>query len=228
MGIELPGGRSCGTAGAVCTASGKVLSNSASATVAGPPAEVSIAADAASVAEGSPAAYTLTRTGDAAQALTVALAVTETGAVALGALPTGAVIAAGASTAALTVATDDDSVIEADGTVRVALAAGDGYEVSASAGVAEVSVTDDDTAAWSVAASADTLQEGGSATLTVSLTNGTTFADEQSVALTVSGTATADDYVLSPASLTLAAARRPLRRRSPLWTTRTRRTRRRW
>ena len=36
--VRLAGGRACGTAGAICTAGGKMLSNSPSATVAGPPA----------------------------------------------------------------------------------------------------------------------------------------------------------------------------------------------
>ena len=141
--------------------------------------EISIASDGSPVTEGTAAAFTLTRTGDATDALTVAVSVSESGAMASGDAPTEATFAAGASTAALAVATTDDAVVEASSTVTVALTPGSGYAVAADAGSAAVVVKDDDTATFKVTLSASSVAEGASATLTVSLANGVTFAKAQ-------------------------------------------------
>ncbi len=117
---------------------------------------VSIAAGASSVTEGTAASFTLTRTGDTAAALTVALSVTEEGAVLSGTPATEAEFAAGAASAELSVATEDDSTAEADGRVTITLSAGSGYGVDADAGTASVDVYDNDQATAAEAA-ADTL-----------------------------------------------------------------------
>ena len=78
---------------------------------------------------------------------------------------------------------------------------------SASIGSTTVTITDDDAApTLSVAVSADMIAEAaGSSTLTVS-TGGTTFASDQTITLTLAGTATkGDDYIISAESLTLTA-----------------------
>ena len=56
-----------------------------------------------------------------------------------------------------------------------------------------------------MSASPEEIDEGGSATLTVSIAKGVTFAEDQSIALSVSGSASAADYVLAPETLALAA-----------------------
>ena len=66
-------------------------------------------------------------------------------------------------------------------------------------------MADNDAASFEVSASPDEIDEGGSATLTVSIANGVTFAANQSIALSVSGSASAADYGLAPETLTLAA-----------------------
>ena len=59
--------------------------------------------------------------------------------------------------------------------------------------------------AFTVTAAPGTIAEGGSATLAVAITNGVTFVEDQTVTLTASGTASAADYTLDPALLTLRA-----------------------
>ena len=209
----LPGKRPCGTTGAICAADGRMLSNSPVARIPGPLPTVSIGSDGSLVSEGTAAAFTLTRTGDAAGELTVTVTVAETGAMVAGNAAAAVTFAAGAPAAALSVATDNDAVAEAPSTVTAAVAAGTGYAVSADAGSAEVVVEDDDAATFAVGLSPATLAEGASSTLTVSITNGVTFAEAQMIEVAASGTAASSDYALSadgdvltaPYALTLTA-----------------------
>ena len=113
---------------------------------------VSIAAGTNPVTEGTAVSFTLTRTGDTAAALTVALSVSEEGAVLSGTPATEAGFAAGAATAELSVATEDDGMAEADGRVTVTVSAGSGYGVDADAGTASVDVYDNDQATAAEAA----------------------------------------------------------------------------
>ena len=107
-------------------------------------AQVTIAADASPVFEGSAANFTLTRS-DSAGALTVSVSVTETGAMIDGTAPTSVTFADGMATAALSVATDDDETDEDDSYVTATVAAGSGYEPGAGHGnSAVVRVSDND------------------------------------------------------------------------------------
>ena len=106
--------------------------------------KVSIAATRAHTPEGTDAAFTLTRVGDIAAALTVTVSVEETGTVLGTPLPASATFAAGASTTTLAVPTDDDATREIDGTVTVRVASGTGYRLAASGTSASVTVLDDD------------------------------------------------------------------------------------
>ena len=203
----LQGNQACGAARAVCAADGRMLSNSPVARIPGPLTVpvVSIVADATPVSEGTAAAFTLMRTGDATEALTVAVTVAESGAMASGVLPTEATFGSQASSSSLSVATTDDAVVEESSTVTATVSAGTGYAVAAERGAAEVLVVDDDTATFAVAASPSAIREGDAATVTVSIANGVTFAADQTVTPTASGTAAAEDYTLSETSLTLSA-----------------------
>ena len=116
-----------------------------------PPPEVSIAAKAASVAEGGTAAFTLTADRAPAADLSVSLSVAETGGgdrvAAADEGPATAVIAKGKTEAVFSVATVDDDADEPDGSVTVTLKDGDGYTVAPSQGAATVTVSDNDAAA---------------------------------------------------------------------------------
>ena len=83
---------------------------------------VTIAAGTSPVSEGTAAVFTLTRTGNMTNGLTVGVAVAETGAVLAGAAPTSVTFDAGAATAALSVATEDDEVDEDAGMVTATVA----------------------------------------------------------------------------------------------------------
>ena len=198
----------CGEAGAVCTADGRRLADGPTATVAGPAPqlpEIAVAADAPAVTEGAPATFTLTRTGAAAETLAVALSVAESASMLAAAGPAQVEFAAGSATATLTLATDDDRVVEDPSTVTVTLSTGTGYAMSADAGSAQVSVADNDAAVFAVTLSPAEVVEGASATLTVSLGDGVTFAAAQEIGLALSGTASAADYTLSAGGVELSA-----------------------
>ena len=122
-------------------------SDSLSASTLDPPV-VSITAKSGgeSVTEGtdSAAVFTVSRSLYTNETLTVALAVSESGAFIDGAVPTSLTFAAGAATAELSVAIADDEVDEGDGSITAALSEGAGYAVSDTAGSASVAVADDD------------------------------------------------------------------------------------
>ena len=117
--------------------------------------EVSIAADAAYVAEGADAAFTLRRTGDAEAALTVPVAVAEDGAALETPVPESVTFEAGSSQASLRVPTEDDGTEESDSTVTATLAAGDAWLVAAGGASASLTVLDNDTAPVTSTTSAD-------------------------------------------------------------------------
>ncbi len=158
--VSLPAQTDCEAAGAVCTPEGAALASPVSATVPGPASltpEVSIAsaddsqtrsvtADSSLVTEGTAAEFTLTRTGSLADALTVNVSVTETGAMLSGTVPETVTFNANSSTAELRVETEDDEVAEPASVVTAAVAAGSGYAMDSSAASASVTVEDDDAA----------------------------------------------------------------------------------
>ena len=110
-----------------------------------------------------------------ARQLVVAVTVTETGSVLSGTAPTQVTFAAGSSTATLTVATDDDEVVERDGYVRVAISppAGALYRRATLATDAVV-VDDNDTPVVSLAADTTTrVIEGHSAVFSLTRSGAT-------------------------------------------------------
>ena len=61
------------------------------------------------------------------------------------------------------------------------------------------------TSSFAVSAEPGAISEGQSATLTVAISNGVTFAEAQTISLATSGTAGGSDYTVVPPTLTLAA-----------------------
>ncbi|WP_420636992.1 Ig-like domain-containing protein [Candidatus Palauibacter sp.] len=176
-------------------------------TVAAAEPEVSIAPGTSPVSEGTAAAFTLSRTGATTQALTVDLSVTETRAMLGGSLPSTVTFGPGEREQSLSVATAGDSVVEPASTVTAAVVGGAGYRVAPGAGSADVTVEDDDAAVFTLLVDPAAIAEGEASAVTVAITNGATFALDQTIALSVtSGTAAkGTDYTIAPESLTLPA-----------------------
>ena len=135
-------------------------------------ATVTVAADTDTVEEGTAAVFTVTRTGDLSGALTVAVAIDETGTVlASGGSGTKQVsFSDGAASATLSAATEDDATPETLGTVTAAVQTGTGYTVG-TPGRAEVTVLDDDQRGIVVQPQTLTITEGDNDTYTVVLSS---------------------------------------------------------
>ena len=208
MTVVLAGGRACGTTGAICTAEEKVLSGTLRLTVPGPAsvAQVSIAAADGPVSEGADAVFTLTRTGAASAALTVAVAVSESGAMLDGEAPGEVTFEAHSATAALTLATADDEVAEAASAITATVGAGDGYTVAAEGASAEVTAQDDDAAPVTAPALAFAVPENTTAVATLVATDRDTPVE--SLAWSIVGGADAGSFALAEGgALALAAAK---------------------
>ena len=157
-----------------------------------PPPEVSITAGA-DVGEGGDAVFTVSADPAPTAALDVTVAVTVSGD--FGVSPGSRTVTVPTSgSVTLTVATTNDAADEADGSVTATVGAGSGYTVSATAGAAAVAVRDDDVPEVSIAAGAD-IDEGGSASFTVTADPAPTAALDVTVAVTTSG-----DFGVSPGS----------------------------
>ena len=178
--------------------------DSVTVTVEGPPPETTVASGTGSVTEGATASFTVSLNAAAPEALSVAITASETGVTLSGAMPGSVAFAVGDRIKTVTLATADDAVIESASTVTLTLASGAGYTLGSPAS-ADVTVTGNDTATFRVSAAQNALDEGATTTVTVAITNGKTFAEAQSIAFSVSGSASTTDYELSSTSLTLAA-----------------------
>ena len=168
---------------------------------------VSIVADG-NIDEGEPAVFTLRRINHVeASQLTVDVNVSETGSALTD--PPGATtqvqFAAFQAETTLTLGTDNDNVVEGDVTVTATITAPSGYEIAGDAS-ATVTVADDDEARFSTSVDPTRIAEGQSSTLTVSTSNGVTFAEDQTITLDFTdSTAAAADYTVNPDTLTLQA-----------------------
>ncbi len=202
--VALPATDDCAATGAICTPAGKRLSHGLQAVIQGPVLpRISISATAATVTEGTPAAFDFILDDIAHTDLTIAASVTESGSVLASLVPPPVTIAAGHTSATLNLPTAGDLEAEADSTVTVTVTGGPGYTVGEDTS-ASVTVQDDDLAVFAVSAAPETIAEGESATLTVAISNGVTLAEDQSIEFGLSGTASVADYTLTPPTLTLA------------------------
>ena len=170
--------------------------------------EISITAGSSPVTEGTNAAFTVTASPAPSANLTVNLSVADApnaDFVAAGNQGSkSVVINAGASTAAYNVATvggAGENTDEPKGPVTVTVAAGTGYTVSSSAGSAMVTVEDNDATTVTLARSGSSgaiAENGGTATITVTLGRRLYAGETLTAPLDVSGTGiAAGDYTLA-------------------------------
>ena len=158
------------------------------------------------VTEGTPAVFTLSRTGSTTAALTVNVTVSETGGDMVAASNEGArtvAFLANSATATLSVATAPDSVDEANSVVTATVSADTGSPASYSVATpasAMVTVEDNDTRGVTVSATALTVNEDTTGTYTVVLDSQPTA----NVTVTPSRTGSSD-VTFSPPTLTFTA-----------------------
>ena len=122
----------------------ELLTSAAQAAVMTELPEVSVVSGPRLVTEGTPAVFTLTRTGATAVALTVAVDVVESGSMLDGAAAATVTFGVSERTTTLSVATEDDEVVDTTSRVTATIAPASGYGVAAHAGSARVYVTDND------------------------------------------------------------------------------------
>ena len=123
---------------------------------------VSVEADQESVIEGTPAQFFITRTGPLGEALTVRIAVSETGDMVDATLPRSIVIPARQDGAAFDVPTVDDSADESDGSVRVSLVSSGAYRLGGTRSVT-TGITDNDRPNVTIEAVSEAITEGAAA-----------------------------------------------------------------
>ena len=205
--IALPANRACDAVGAICTAGGTQLSDRVKVTVEDEagyvPIQASITAMSAPVSEGGAATFTVTLSRAAVNPLSVALTITETGTMLPPVLPASVTLEEGDESVSLSVATLDDLIAESDSAVSATLGAGAGYTVGEPSS-ATATVLDNDSGLFEVLFDQVELDEGDVAKLTVEITNGVVYADDQTLTLSFTGTASASDHSLPP-TLTLEA-----------------------
>ena len=110
------------------------------------------------------------------------------------------VFGVGDSSKTLSVATDDDVAIEDPSTVTATITNGEAaYQIKTGAGSASVVVLDD-MARLALTVGPAEITEGVDGAVIVEITNGVTFATDQTITLSITGTATAGDYTVHDAS----------------------------
>ena len=170
--------------GTPATATGRILDDDG-------PSQVTVAAVAATVTEGTDAEFVLTRTGDLSGAQEVSFTVEDAAGVLASPPPTGVTFEPGATTMRVTLATVDDLVDEADAVLTLTLLDGTGYGLGAQP-AATVTVRDDDAPPAVSIADAGSVTEGDPLDYVVRLSHPS--AAEIPVRYTLGGTAQAADY----------------------------------
>ena len=159
---------------------------------------VSISAGASPVTEGTAATFTVQRGIADPAALVVRLESSQTGEFISATLPSSVTIAGGSTSATVSVATVNDSMGEADGSVTVAIAANAASYQVGSSSRATVDIEDDDASfTLDIAGGGNVDEDVGNATFTVTLTSDDPVSEPISVQWrTVNGTAMAgSDYM---------------------------------
>ncbi len=177
-----------------------------------PAVQVGVVADLPNAAEGGTAGrFTISRTGSTAAPLAVpyALAGTATPAADYTAAAGPAVIPAGASSVTVDVQPVEDSLVEGDETVVLALGASTGYRIDSARPAATVTIADDDSAAGlpvvSVVADDPAAAESGDPG-SFTVTRSGDLSAGLTVAYTLGGTAThGADYTALPGTVTIPA-----------------------
>ena len=169
---------------------------------------VSIAAlSSLSVVEGGAALFWVSRNGETTDSLTVSVSVATLGQVISGTAPTSVTIPAGSERSLLWILTDDDDLDEANGTITIALVAGNEYTVSSTAGEssASISVTDNDNPSVSIALNTNQVPVEGDPVL-FTLSRVGDLAPELNVTVSVSETGDMYEGMKDPNGIAMLSA----------------------
>ena len=189
--------------GGICTADGTTLSSVPAALVIGAPVTVSFGQAAYPVGEGSTRSVTvqLSSAHQGVRGVTIPVALdTSAGASAddLTAEEQSVTFAAGETSKTLTVEALDDDLVEGDESATLDFGTLPHGVTAGSTGAATITVTDADQAQFSSSLAQPQASEGGEVALTFTITNGVTFEDDQTVELSLGGSATPeDDFTLA-------------------------------
>ena len=104
----------------------------------------------------------------------------------------------------------DDRVVREDVTVTLTVEDGEGYKVSEEARSAQVVLEENDEAEFALSVGRAEIAEGETAEIRVAITNGVTFAEDQTITLDFTGSTAAEgtDFTVSPAVIVLPAGER--------------------
>ncbi len=194
--FSLVTGEACDDGG-ICTADGTTLSSVPAALVIGAPVTVSFGQAAYSVGEGSTRSLTvrLSSAHRGVRGVTVPVELETSADASADDLTAGESVtfAAGETTKTLTVEALDDDLVEGDESAALAFGTLPHGVTAGSTATASITVSDADLAQFSSTLAQQQVAEGGEVTLTFAITNGVTFQDDQTVEISVGGSATPDD-----------------------------------
>ena len=194
--FSLVTGEACADGG-ICTADGTTLSEAPAALVIGAPVTVSFGQAAYSVGEGSTLSVTvqLSSAHQGVRGVTVPVVLQTSADASADDLTAGESVtfAAGETSKTLTVEALDDDLVEGEESATLAFGTLPHGVTAGSTATSTITVGDADLAQFSSALTQQQASEGGEVALTFTITNGVTFEDDQTVELSVGGSATPED-----------------------------------
>ena len=205
--FRLDTGQACGANGGICTADGTALSEAPSALVISAPVTVSFEQSTYTVTEGASRFVTvlLSSAHQGVRSVTIPVVRQQTTGSASAddlTLDESVTFEAGETRKSLELNATDDDLVEGDETATIEFGAlPDGVTAGQpSTSTATITIADADQAQIAFTTVVTQISEGGQTQLSFEITNGVTFEVDQTINLTVGGTATAgDDFTLANA-----------------------------
>ena len=198
--LRLVAGEDCADGG-ICTADGTMLSEVPAAIVIKPPPEVSFEQSSYSVGEGATLTVGLrlsaAHQGVLEVVIPVILDTSESASEADITAEENVTFAPGETRKTLSIRAIDDDLVEGSETAVLRLGTLPAGVTAGTTTEGTVTITDPDRATISFTAPTLQVAEGGHAPLTFAVTNGVTFQRDQTISMTVGGTAAGDDFTIA-------------------------------
>ena len=202
--FRLDTGQACGANGGICTADGTALSEAPSALVISAPVIVSFEQSTYTVTEGASRFVTvlLSSAHQGVRSVTIPVVRQQTTGSASAddlTLDESVTFEAGETRKSLELNATDDDLVEGDETATLEFDTLPDGVTAGSTSTATITIADADQAQIAFTTVVTQISEGGQTQLTFEITNGVTFEVDQTINLTVTGTATGDDFTLANA-----------------------------